>query len=106
MKPKLVDYFGITSIIINYKFKFKDILARYTTDAIASCVFGVKSDALRDPNNEFRTMGRKLIEMDFWRGFKTLFILFVPEVTIFIIVFIEKKKKKLLCVHRLVCVYV
>ncbi|KAF4524101.1 hypothetical protein B566_EDAN007684 [Ephemera danica] len=61
---------------------FKDVLARYTTDTIASCAFGINSNALANPDCEFRCMGRELLKMDFWRGIKIFFILFVPEISL------------------------
>nr|XP_024216020.1 probable cytochrome P450 6a13 isoform X1 [Halyomorpha halys]XP_024216021.1 probable cytochrome P450 6a13 isoform X1 [Halyomorpha halys] len=35
-----------------------ELLARYTTDAIASCAFGIEPQCLKDPDSEFRQVGR------------------------------------------------
>jgi cytochrome P450 family 6 len=40
--------------------EIKDILARYATDIIASCAFGVHCNCLQNPDAEFRTWGRKI----------------------------------------------
>ncbi|KAJ9577527.1 hypothetical protein L9F63_005900 [Diploptera punctata] len=40
----------------------KDILARYSTDIIASCAFGIKCNCLKEPNSEFREWGRKIFQ--------------------------------------------
>lgn len=39
-----------------------DIIARFTTDIISSCVFGLKCNSLKDPNNEFRRLGRRIFQ--------------------------------------------
>jgi len=43
----------------------KDILARYSTDIIASCAFGIQCNCLKKPDAEFRQWGRKLFEPTF-----------------------------------------
>ncbi|KAG5669758.1 hypothetical protein PVAND_000052 [Polypedilum vanderplanki] len=38
----------------------KEILAKFTTDVIGSSAFGLNLNAIKDPNSEFRRMGRKV----------------------------------------------
>ncbi|XP_014244487.1 cytochrome P450 6a2-like [Cimex lectularius] len=38
----------------------KDLFARFTTDVIATCAFGLEANSLKDPKNEFRTMADKI----------------------------------------------
>jgi cytochrome P450 family 6 len=40
--------------------EIKDILARYATDIIASCAFGIRCNCLQNPDAEFRIWGRKI----------------------------------------------
>jgi cytochrome P450 family 6 len=45
--------------------EIKDYLARYTTDVISSCAFGVQCNCLKNPDAEFRNWGRRIFEPNF-----------------------------------------
>jgi cytochrome P450 family 6 len=43
--------------------EIKDILARYSTDIISSCAFGIQCNCLKNPDAEFRQWGRKIFAL-------------------------------------------
>ncbi|XP_025831659.1 probable cytochrome P450 6a14 [Agrilus planipennis] len=47
----------------NEPFDIKDTFARYTTDVIGSVAFGIDCNCLKDPNTEFRAIGKKTVEV-------------------------------------------
>lgn len=52
----------IDQISPNEPFDVKDLAARYTTDVIGSCAFGIETNSLENPNTEFRVMGKEVLK--------------------------------------------
>ncbi|XP_058126459.1 probable cytochrome P450 6a20 [Anopheles ziemanni] len=42
--------------------EMKELLARFTTDVIGNCAFGLECNSLKDPQAEFRRMGKKVFQ--------------------------------------------
>ncbi|XP_071564755.1 cytochrome P450 6k1-like [Temnothorax nylanderi] len=43
--------------------EIKDMFARYTTDLIMSTAFGIKSNCIEEPNNEYRRQSKNILRM-------------------------------------------
>ncbi|KDR10940.1 putative cytochrome P450 6a21 [Zootermopsis nevadensis] len=48
------------------------------TNVVATCAFGVNGNAIKNPESEFRRMGRNMIEPNYWKNVKITIILLVP----------------------------
>lgn len=66
------------------------LLTRYSTDVIATCAFGVKTNSIQDKENEFYKMVKKVTTFDL----RQVFILFIqsaiPIINKVIIMFCNK----------------
>jgi len=58
----------------------KDILARYSTDIISSCAFGIQCNCLKNPDAEFRQWGRKFFAPSFRNAITAFFSQVYPSV--------------------------
>jgi cytochrome P450 family 6 len=67
----------------NPEFDAKGVAANYTTDVVASCAFGLTCTSLKDENNEFREMGKKVMTPSKIRGFIVMILFFIPSLSSF-----------------------
>lgn len=61
----------------------KDLSARFTTDVIGSCAFGIECNSLKDPDNEFRKYGRMAFQLKIGILTRALMMLFPAAAKIF-----------------------
>ncbi|XP_055601566.1 probable cytochrome P450 6d4 [Uranotaenia lowii] len=64
--------------------EIRDILARYNTDNIASVAFGIQIDSINNPDEMFRTMGRKMFASSFRNNMRGLLNFIVPKLNRFL----------------------
>lgn len=57
----------------NMPLDIKEIVAKYTTDVIGSCAFGLDCNSFKDPNSEFRKYGKEVFKMSSLERAKLLF---------------------------------
>ncbi|XP_069690204.1 cytochrome P450 6k1-like [Periplaneta americana] len=62
----------------------KETMAKYATDVISTCAFGIETNSLKDPNAEFREFGRKIFEFTRYRTLEVLSLFFVPSLMSFL----------------------
>ena len=60
----------------------KEVLARFTTDVIASCAFGIQCNCLRNPDAEFRKWGRKTFEPSLNQNLRDIINFMMPRIAI------------------------
>ncbi|PZC84161.1 hypothetical protein B5X24_HaOG200083 [Helicoverpa armigera] len=56
----------ITEEVVNKEYyDVRELMARYTTDFIGVCAFGINMDSLNDENSHFRKLGKRIFERRF-----------------------------------------
>jgi len=71
----LSHYHGLLS---GSTIEVKEMMARFTIDAIASSGLGINSNSLKNPDSEFRRRIRKIFEFNFQKGFVGVVAFFAP----------------------------
>jgi len=67
-------------------------MARFTTDVIASCAFGINSNSLKDPDEEFGRRIRKVLDFSVQKGLMLVVGSFAPYLNnIFRLKFVDDK---------------
>jgi cytochrome P450 family 6 len=70
----------------------KETMARFTTDVIASCAFGINANSLKGPNSEFWRNIRTVFDFSVMNGLAMLLAWFAPYLNkIFRLKFVEDK---------------
>lgn len=57
----------------------REYLARFTTDVIGSCGFGVECDSIRNSQSEFREMGKKMFNVTQVQSLKLFLAMLLPN---------------------------
>jgi cytochrome P450 family 6 len=61
----------------------KEMMARFTTDVIASYAFGINGNSLKDKDSEFGQRIRTIFHFTVQKGLAMLFAFFAPHLNIF-----------------------
>jgi cytochrome P450 family 6 len=67
----------------NYVIDVRELSARFTTNLISSVAFGIEIDSINEPNHLFRVMGKRVFELNFKNGLRSLRTFLIPNVRIF-----------------------
>lgn len=61
------------------KVEMSEVVARFTTDVISSCAFGIDTDSIKNPDAEFRKMGKKIFGPSFLSSLRTAVLFMLPK---------------------------
>ncbi|XP_062132038.1 cytochrome P450 9c1 [Drosophila sulfurigaster albostrigata] len=59
--------------------ELKEFFTRYTNDVIATAAFGIKVNSFVDQQNEFFTLGQRVLQFSFWGGLKVMLYILLPR---------------------------
>ncbi|KAJ8967189.1 hypothetical protein NQ314_003018 [Rhamnusium bicolor] len=74
-----LEYLLNDHAIIQDAVDIKDVLARFTTDVIGSCAFGLECNSLKNPNAEFRVFGRRIFDSSLSSRIKRIAVMLIPR---------------------------
>ncbi|PSN43535.1 hypothetical protein C0J52_03712 [Blattella germanica] len=73
----------LNKVISNDKkgiFEAKELSSQFTTDVVATCAYGIDGNALKDPDSEFRRMGRATIDPGLLGNIKFIISIMTPKI--------------------------
>lgn len=62
----------------------KELAAKFTTDVVALCAFGLDGKSFIEPDAEFRRMGRRLLSPSTWIAMKHTLMFLFPKLANFL----------------------
>lgn len=75
---KMINHIAPTADL-NESIEMKEILSSFTTEVISNVAFGLETECLGNPKNEFRKMARKIFEPPKWEMAKVMFMNSFPK---------------------------
>ncbi|XP_055530582.1 cytochrome P450 6a2-like [Wyeomyia smithii] len=79
----VADSFGeflVGAVGAGTELEIKDTMARFTTDVIGSCAFGIECNSFKNPDSEFRKFGQQVFDRPRHGTLVRLFLRIFPEV--------------------------
>jgi len=78
--------------VVRSTVEVKETMARFTTEIISSCAFGINSNSLKNPDEEFGLRVRNIFEINLRKGLALLAAFFAPHLqAIFRLKFMDTK---------------
>lgn len=71
---------ALAAALAGHELDARDLMARYTTDFIGACAFGLEADSLNDENSAFRQLGAKIFSPSKKIFITSLLKLMFPEI--------------------------
>lgn len=60
--------------------EFRDLAAKFTTEVISTCCFGLETNSIQDDDSEFRTMCRKVLDPSLVISLKRIVRSYLPGI--------------------------
>ncbi|XP_054265248.1 cytochrome P450 6j1-like [Macrosteles quadrilineatus] len=83
----------------NETVEFKDLLSRFTSDSISSCLFGLQTNAVMEKDSEVRKISKLMFPIELWNQIKLMLSINQPYVYDLLGLEINHKKVKEFCMQ-------
>lgn len=81
VSKNMVKYIETESKLGANPFDVKELCSKFTSDNVASCAFGLEGRAFEDPNAEFRSVGKKVLQPSLTLTIKMLLLFLFPNLS-------------------------